>query len=101
MYASDLGHPPANNDKFSEWSVINQAATSFLDLHVAHSGGADPTAVYQQQAVRCDNAAGPVFASDTISGASPARLALRSTEAGHLTASAPTDVAAGAGSGPI
>src|SRR2546429_4800229 len=101
MYASDLGHPPANNNKFSEWSVINQAATSFLDLHVARSGGADPTATYQQQVVRCDSAAGPVFASGTISGASPARLTLQSSETGHLTASAPTDAAAGAATDPI
>ena len=101
MYASDLGHPPANNNKFSEWSVINQAATSFLDMHVARSGGADPTAIYQQQVVRCDSAAGPVFASDTIAGASSARVVLQSSEAGHLTASAPTDVAAGAATDPI
>src|SRR2546430_2692370 len=30
MYASDLGHPLANNNKLAEWRPINQAATAFL-----------------------------------------------------------------------
>jgi predicted acyl esterase len=101
MYASDLGHPPANNDKFSEWKVINQAATDFLDRHVKHSGGADPAAVYQEQVVTCDSTPGAVYASDAVSGSAPARVTYQSSAAGHLTASAPTDAAAGVTTDPI
>jgi ABC-2 type transport system ATP-binding protein len=101
MYASDLGHPPANNDKFSEWKVINQAATDFLDLHVKHSGGANPVAIYQEQVVTCDNTAGAVYASNTASGVAPARVTYQSSTVGHLTASAPTDAAAGIPTDPI
>jgi ABC-2 type transport system ATP-binding protein len=101
MYASDLGHPTANNNKFSEWRVINQQATAFLDLHVASAGGADPGAMYQEQLVTCDASAGPVYASNTVSGTAPARLTFESSGAGHTTASAPTDAAAGVATDPI
>lgn len=96
MYASDLGHPTANNDKLSEWTVINRAATSFLDAHVRHAGGANPPAVYQQQVVTCDSSAGPVH-----SGLASGRLTFQSTQPGHVTASAPSDAAAGAATDPI
>ena len=101
MYASDLGHPPANNGKFSEWTVINQAATAFLDLHVKRSGGGNPTSIYQEQVVTCDSTAGPVFASNTVSGVAPGRVTFQSSQAGHLTASAPSDAAAGVPTDPI
>jgi ABC-2 type transport system ATP-binding protein len=96
MYASDLGHPPANNDKLSEYRVINQAATSFLDLHVSRSGGADPAAIYQEQVVRCDDTAGPIY-----SGFASGRVTFESPAAGHVTVSVPTDAAAGASTDPI
>src|SRR2546430_1449141 len=101
MYASDLGHPLADNNKFSEWRVINRAATAFFDLHVRHSGGADPAAAYQEQIVRCDSRAGQVYASATASGASPGRVPFKSSELGHATVSAPTDPAAGVATDPI
>ena len=101
MYASDIGHPPANNAKLSEWKVINRQATAFLDLHLARSGGADPSAIYQEQVVTCDSSAGPVYSSSTVSGAAPSRLTFQSSAAGHLTASAPTDAAAGVPTDPI
>lgn len=101
MYASDLGHPLADNSKFSEWKPINQMATAFLDLHVAGGAGADPASVYQEQVVTCDSAAGTVYASNTVAGASPGRVAFDSSEAGHQTASTPTDVATGTATDPI
>jgi len=101
MYASDLGHPLADNNKFSEWRVINRAATAFFDLHVRHSGGADPAAAYQEQIVRCDSRAGQVYASATASGAAPGRVPFKSSELGHATVSAPTDPAAGVATDPI
>jgi len=101
MYASDLGHPPANNDKFSEYKVINQVATDFLDLHVRRSGGANPAAIYQEQVVTCDSSPGPVYASNSVSGFAPARVTYQSAGAGHVTASVPTDAAAGVPTDPI
>ena len=101
MYASDLGHPLADNNKFSEWKVINRAATAFFDLHVRHSGGADPAAAYQEQLVRCDSRAGQVYASATASGAALGRVAFQSSQSGHATVSAPTDPAAGVATDPI
>lgn len=96
MYASDIGHPLANNANFSEWSVINQQASAFLDLHVGHLGGANPAAVYQQQVTRCDSSAGAVF-----NGSASGRVTYQSSEAGHATASTPTDVATGVATDPI
>jgi fermentation-respiration switch protein FrsA (DUF1100 family) len=101
MYASDLGHPPANNGKTSQWTVINQAANDFLDLHVSQSGGADPASIYQLQAVTCDAMAGPIYASNTLANASPGRVRFQSSEIGHVTTSAPADAAAGAATDPI
>ena len=100
MYASDLGHPLANNNKFSEWRPINQAATAFLDLHVRRSGGANPATVYQEQETTCDSTAGLVYSSNAVSGAAPGRVAFSSSDAGHVTTSVPTD-AAGAATDPI
>src|SRR2546425_12449496 len=100
-YPSDLGHPLADNNKFSEWRVINRAATAFFDLHVRHSGGADPAAAYQEQIVRCDSRAGQMYASATASGAAPGRVAFQSSQSGHATVSAPTDPAAGVATDPI
>jgi len=101
MYASDIGHPTANNNKVSEWKVINQAATAFVDLHVARSSGANPAAIYQEQVVTCDSSAGPVYSSNTVSGTAPARVMFQSSAAGHVSASAPTDAAAGVATDPI
>jgi len=101
LYASDLGHPPANNGKTSEWSVINTAATNFLDLHVKQLGGADPANTYQFQVVTCDTSAGPVYASNAIASAATGRVAFQSNEIGHATASAPTDAATGTATDPI
>jgi len=101
MYASDLGHPLANNAKSSEWRVINQAATAFLDLHVKHSGGSDPAAIYQEQVVTCDSSAGDVYTGNTIGAPSPGRVRFESTGTRHVTASAPTDAAGGVATDPI
>jgi ABC-2 type transport system ATP-binding protein len=96
MYASDIGHPLADNSKFSEWRVINQQATAFLDLHVRRSGGANPSAVIQEQVTTCTPAAGAVY-TRLPSG----RVSYQSSVAGHITASAPTDAEDGAASDPI
>jgi hypothetical protein len=101
MYASDLGHPPANNGKTSQWTVINQAASDFLDLHVSQSGGANPASIYQLQVMTCDATAGPIYASNTLANASPGRVRFQSSEIGHVTTSAPADAAAGAATDPI
>src|SRR5258708_28542111 len=78
LYTSDLGHPPANNGKSSEWSVINQASNDFLDLHVKRSGGADPASTYQLQVTTCDSSAGPVYTRHYQSSIAPRRLTFRS-----------------------
>lgn len=101
LYDSDLGHPPANNGKSSEWSVINQAANDFLDLHVKKSGGKDPPTTYQLQAVTCDGSAGIVYAGNDRAGIAPGRLTLSSTEVGHVTTSTGTAAAAGTATDPI
>jgi predicted acyl esterase len=101
LYVSDLGHPAANNTKLSEWSVINAAATDFLNLHVRRVGGGNPSMTYQEQVVTCDSAAGEVYANNSASAISPNRVILQSREPGHVTASAPTDAAAGAATDPI
>jgi hypothetical protein len=101
LYTSDLGHPPANNGKSSEWSVINQASNDFLDLHVKRSGGADPASTYQLQVTRCDLIAGQVYPGNDLSSISPGRVTFNSIELGHVTTSAPGDAAAGAATDPI
>jgi len=50
LYASDLGHPPSNNNKIAEWSVINKQAAAFLDLYMKGTGRT-PAATYQEQVV--------------------------------------------------
>lgn len=90
MYASNLGHPVADNSSFAEWSVINKAATAFLDLHVRRSGGANPAATYQEQVVTCDGSAGQVYSG--LAGA--AQVTLESSAAGHVTANPADDPAA-------
>ena len=100
LYASDLGHPPANNAKFSEWTVINKAAADFIDLYTK-GGGARPAATFQEQVVTCDASAGAVFGSGTAAGVSPARVTFASADPGHATASAPTDSADGAATDPL
>jgi fermentation-respiration switch protein FrsA (DUF1100 family) len=99
LYASDLGHPPANNGKISEWSAINTAATNFLDKHVKQSGGGDPASIYQFQVVTCDTSAGAVYASNAIAIAAPGRVNFESTAIGHATTSASGD--AGIATDPI
>lgn len=42
LYASDLGHAPANNGKLSEWGVINQQASDLLDLYMRVGTGRQP-----------------------------------------------------------
>jgi pimeloyl-ACP methyl ester carboxylesterase len=101
LYASDLGHPPANNGKSSEWSVINQAANNFLDLHLKKSGGSDPASIYQLQVVKCESTAGQVFSGNDLASITPARVTFDSSELGHLTTSASTDPVAGAATDPI
>jgi fermentation-respiration switch protein FrsA (DUF1100 family) len=101
LYASDLGHPAANNTKTPEWSVINPAATDFLDLHVKRSGGRNPATTFQEQVVMCDDSAGAIYASNFASGVAPGRVTFQSAGPGHLTASAPTDAAAGTATDPI
>jgi fermentation-respiration switch protein FrsA (DUF1100 family) len=101
LYASDLGHPPANNGKSSEWSVINQAANNFLDLHLKKSGGSDPASIYQLQVVYCDSTAGPVYSGNDLASIMPGRVTFNSSEFGHVTTSAPTDAVAGAATDPI
>lgn len=101
FYASDLGHPPANNDKSSEWNVINPAANDFLDLHVKRSGGSDPTSIYQLQVVTCDSTAGKVYATNDLASITPGRVSFNSNELGHVTTSAPTDAYAGVSTDPI
>jgi len=101
FYASDLGHPPADNNKVSEWAVINKQASAFIDLYMKAGAGHAPAAAYQEQVVTCDASAGPVFSSGTAGGAATARAAFGSTEPGHATASAPTDAAAGAATNPL
>jgi fermentation-respiration switch protein FrsA (DUF1100 family) len=101
LYVSDLGHPPANNGKISEWSVINAAATSFLDQHVSGSGGGDPASIYQFQVVTCGSTAGQVYASDVLANATPGRRTFQSSEIGHVTTSTPGDLAAGTETDPI
>src|SRR5207245_10755508 len=98
---SDLGNPLANNARSSDWRVINQAATAFLDLHVKHSGGSDPAAIYQEQVVTCDSSAGDVYTGNTIGAPSPGRVRFESTGTRHVTASAPTDAAGGGATDPI
>ena len=101
LYTSDLGHPPANNGKSSEWSVINQAASDFLDLHVKSSGGTDPANIYQLQVTTCDSSAGRVYAGNDLASITPGRVTFNSGELGHVTASASTDAYAGTATDPI
>lgn len=100
LYVSDLGHPPANDGKFSEWSVINTEAASFIGRYMGTGGGL-PSAIYQEQGVTCDASAGPVFAGSNLAGMEAGRVAYSSAEAGHATASAPTDSAAGTATDPL
>ena len=100
FYASDLGHPPANNMKFSEWRVINAQAAAFIGRYMGR-GGALPPAIYQEQVVTCDASAGRVLSGSDLTALEPGRVTLRSSEAGHATASAPTDSAAGASTEPL
>jgi len=101
FYASDVGHPPANNNKVSEWGVINKQASDFIDLYMKTGSGGAPGSTFQEQVVTCDAAAGPVFGSATAGGAATVRLSFTSTAAGHATASAPTDSAAGGATDPL
>ena len=101
LYASDLGHPPANNMNFNVWRVINAEAASFIDRYARPGAGGLPPAVFQEQVVTCDGSAGSVFASDMLSQIAPGRVTLGSSESGHVTASAPTDSAAGTASDPL
>ncbi len=100
MYASDLGHPPADNGKTSVWGPINTAATNFLDLHVKQSGGSDPSSIYQLQAVACDSSAGKVYVGNDLASITPGRVTFGSSELGHATTSAGAD-AAGIATDPI
>ena len=101
FYASDLGHPPANNNKVSEWGVINRQASDFIDLYMKVGVGHAPAATFQEQVVTCDASAGPVFSSSSAGGAATARAGFGSTDPGHATASAPTDAAAGVATDPL
>lgn len=100
-FVSDLGHPLADNSKFSEWRPINQSATAFLDLHVAGVSGSNPASVYQEQVVTCGKGAGPIYSSNTVSGIAPSRVTFQSSDLGHQTTSAPTDAANGTATDPI
>jgi hypothetical protein len=101
LYTSDLGHPPANNGKLSEWSVINRASNDFLDLHVRRSGGADPATTYQLQVTTCESSAGPVYTGNDLSSIAPGRVTFSAMEPGHVTTSASSDAPAGAATDPI
>jgi hypothetical protein len=101
LYASDLGHPPADNMKFSEWRVINAQAASFIDHYMKSGAGVLPRMVFQEQVVTCDASAGPVFGSLWLPAIAPGRVAFTSSESGHATASAPSDAAAGAATDPL
>ncbi|HET7467049.1 MAG TPA: CocE/NonD family hydrolase [Candidatus Dormibacteraeota bacterium] len=100
FYASDLGHPPANNMKFSEWRVINAKAAAFIGRYMGEGGGL-PGAVYQEQLVNCGASAGAVFSGSSLTAIEPGRATFGSSEAGHATASAPSDSAAGAATDPL
>jgi hypothetical protein len=86
--------------KFSEWTVINAQAASFLDRYVK-GAGADPSAAYQEQVVNCDATAGPVFSGGTIGALAPGRVIFSSNAAGHATASVASDSAAGTATDPL
>ena len=101
LYASDLGHPPANNNKVSEWGVINQQAADFIDLYMRVGAGRTPASVFQEQIVTCDASAGRVFSGSTAGAVAAARAGFGSTDSGHATASAPTDSATGAATDPL
>jgi X-Pro dipeptidyl-peptidase-like protein len=100
LYVSDLGHPPANDMKFSEWNVINAQAAAFIGRYMG-MGGSRPAAIYQEQAVTCDATAGRVSAGSNLAAIEPGRVTFGSTEAGHVTASAPTASAAGGATDPL
>jgi pimeloyl-ACP methyl ester carboxylesterase len=100
FYASDLGHPAANNMKFSEWIPINAQAASFLDRYVRGTGQ-NPSATYQEQVVNCNASAGQIYSGATLGALAPDRLTFLSGEPGHSTLSAPTDSAAGTRTDPL
>lgn len=94
MFASDLGHPLADNSSVARWMPINQAATAFLNKHVAGTTGTDPSNVYQEQLVTCDSSAGLVSASSNIGSIAPATVVFSSSSGGHATTSASADAVA-------
>ena len=101
LYASDLGHPPANNMKFSEWRVINGQAAAFIDRYMRPGFGRSPRWIYSEQLVTCDDQPGQVFGSFALGSIASGRIVFKSKETGHATASAPSDVAAGAATDPL
>jgi len=101
LYASDLGHPPANNMKFSEWRVINGQAAAFIDRYMRPGFGRTPHWIYSEQVVTCDDQPGQVFGSFALGSIASGRIVLKSKEAGHATASAPSDEAAGTATDPL
>jgi hypothetical protein len=100
LYASDVGHPAADNMKFSEWMVINGQAAGFLDLYVRGTGQ-NPPATYQEQVVHCNASAGSVYSGGTLGAVAPGRVVFTASDTGHATASAPTDSAAGVRTDPL
>jgi len=100
LYESDLGHPAANDNKLSEWRVINRQIGAFIGLHLRGAGG-NPPASFQEQITRCDQSAGPVYRGATLGGPAPARVSFGSSSPGHATASAPSDAATGTATDPI